>query len=153
LNAAYAVIQTLLLGIFAVVVVFGPKVWLLPSNAILAIAGDGACAAGLLLLLIALGQIGRSVQIAPAPREDGRLVTSGVYAWLRHPMYTAILLVIVGFFFRTPTLAVGIAGAIVIAFLVIKTRFEERLLLARYPEYARYKSRTWGIVPWPRRPS
>ncbi len=150
-NVAYAFVQTLLLCIFAGAMFFGPKVWLLPSNAALTIAGDVLCAAGLALLLAALVQIGRALQIAPQPRADATLVTSGVYAWFRHPMYTAILSAIAGLFLREPTVAVGIAGAVAIAFLAIKTRYEERLLLARYPEYVRYKSRTWGIVPWPHR--
>ncbi len=136
---------------FAGAMFFGSKVWILPNNAALKIAGDVLCAAGLLLLFVALGQIGRAIQVAPAPRPNATLVTSGVYAWFRHPMYTAILSVIAGLFLREPILAVAIAGAIAIAFLALKTRYEERLLLARYPEYAQYKSRTWGIVPWPRR--
>lgn len=38
--------------------------------------------------------------------------------------------------------AIGIAGVVVIAFLGVKRRVEERFLLAAYPEYARYRKRT-----------
>jgi len=36
----------------------------------------------------------------------------------------------------------------VIVFLAVKVRLEEELLLARYPEYATYRARTWGLIPW-----
>ena len=55
---------------------------------------------------------------------------------------TAILIIVAGLFLRKPTVPVAIAAAVVAAFLVVKVRFEEKLLLARYHEYAEYKSRT-----------
>ena len=58
-----------------------------------------------------------------------------------------------GIFLRTPALFIAIAGGIVAVFLVIKVRFEERLLAARYPAYPAYKAASWGLVPWPRRRS
>jgi protein-S-isoprenylcysteine O-methyltransferase Ste14 len=96
----------------------------------------------------ALASIRGAVQIAPEPRADAQLVTSGIYRRLRHPIYSAILLLVVGLFLRKPTVAVGAAAALVIAFLLMKVRVEEKLLLARYPEYADYKRRTWGLMPW-----
>jgi protein-S-isoprenylcysteine O-methyltransferase Ste14 len=50
-------------------------------------------------------------------------------------------------FLRKPTVSLGVAAAIVIVFLLIKVRFEERLLLERYPDYADYQRRTWGLLP------
>ena len=87
------------------------------------------------------------VQVAPAPREGGHLVTRGIYGWLRHPIYTAIVIVILGLFLRQPTVVVAIAGAAAVVFLIVKVRFEESLLLERYPEYAAYRRRTCGILP------
>ena len=37
--------------------------------------------------------------------------------------------------------------AITIIFFLLKVRVEEKLLLARYPEYAEYKRGAWGIIP------
>jgi protein-S-isoprenylcysteine O-methyltransferase Ste14 len=81
------------------------------------------------------------------------LVSGGVYRRFRHPIYTAIVIVGIGLFLRKPTVAVAVAAAVVIAFLLVKVRFEEALLQARYPEYAEYRDRTWGLIPWFRRSS
>jgi protein-S-isoprenylcysteine O-methyltransferase Ste14 len=86
------------------------------------------------------------MQVSPEPKADGHLVTRGVYRWLRHPMYTGITLLVIGLALRTPTLWVAVAGVALIALLLVKARFEERLLAARYPDYPAYRSRTWGVL-------
>jgi protein-S-isoprenylcysteine O-methyltransferase Ste14 len=149
----YGFAQTALLCVFAGAVFFGPGTLLLLPSVIPGVVGAVLCGAGLVLLFAALGWIGRAVQISPEPRPGATLVTTGVYKWLRHPIYTSIVVVVVGIFLRRPTLVIGIAGVVVIAFLVIKVRFEEKLLVERYPTYSEYKMRTWGIIPWPRRSS
>jgi protein-S-isoprenylcysteine O-methyltransferase Ste14 len=108
------------------------------------------CAAGIALLLVAIFRIGQSVQIAPEPKKTATLVTTGVYKYLRHPIYTAIIAVVIGLFLRRPTLPIAIAGLAVIVFLLVKVRFEETLLRARYSQYAEYMTTSWGILPWRR---
>ena len=143
----YAVAQTLLLFVFAGAFFLdsGPRLF---TAGMLGTVGAVLCAVGLVLMLLAFASLGGSIQIAPQPRIDGHLVTRGVYRRLRHPIYTAIVILVVGLFFRKPTVSTAIMAAVVIAFLVVKAQFEETLLLARYPEYADYRRRTWGIVPW-----
>lgn len=142
----YATIQTALLVAFAAVVFFnrGPLLFSSPEART---AGTALCALGLLLMLVAFVSLRAVIQIAPEPKPNGQLVTSGVYRWLRHPIYTGMLVIIVGLFLRRPTIALAIAAAIAIAFLLLKTRFEEALLTARYPEYAAYRKRTSGVLP------
>ncbi len=142
--------QTVLLCAFAVVFIADGGPWLLMSMTSRAV-GAALCAAGLLLLLSAFVSIGSAVRIEPEPRPGSELVTRGVYRYLRHPIYTAIVMLVLGLFLRKAAISVAIAAAVVIVFLVVKVRFEEKVLLARYPEYAAYKSRTWGLVPWLRR--
>jgi protein-S-isoprenylcysteine O-methyltransferase Ste14 len=40
-------------------------------------------------------------------------------------------------------------SATVLAFLGFKVRYEERRLAARYPAYAAYRARTWGVFLQP----
>jgi protein-S-isoprenylcysteine O-methyltransferase Ste14 len=147
----YGYLQTLILCAFAAVVFLAPGPPLIPPNKIAPAIGAALCALGLLLLFAALRTIGSSVQIAPEPRSGATLVTTGIYRRFRHPIYTAIVLVVAGLFLRKPTAPIAIAAAIVIAFLIVKVRFEEQLLAAHYPTYSEYKSRTWGLLPWPHR--
>lgn len=142
----YALAQTLLLFAFAAAFFLdtGPHLYTAGTPGTV---GTVLCAVGLLLMLLAFASIRWSIQIAPEPRVGAQLVTRGVYKRLRHPIYTAILVLVVGLLLRKPTVAMAIMAAVVIAFLVVKARFEETLLLVRYPEYAEYRTRTWGIVP------
>lgn len=105
------------------------------------------CAAGLLMMAAALAAMGRVMQVSPIPKDEGRLVTRGVYRRLRHPMYTAIVLVVIGLTLRAPSLLVAVAGIALITLLLAKASFEERLLVARYPDYPEYRRRTWGVIP------
>jgi protein-S-isoprenylcysteine O-methyltransferase Ste14 len=146
----YAIIQSVLLVMFAAVVFFGPRTPVLLGGRTPRIAGNVLCAAGLLLLFAGIRHLGAALQVNPAPKAGANLVTTGIYRWLRHPIYTAIVLLVAGLFLRTPTIAVAGATAIVILYLAIKIRFEERLLLASYPDYAEYRRRAWGLVPRPR---
>jgi protein-S-isoprenylcysteine O-methyltransferase Ste14 len=83
----------------------------------------------------------------PEPRANARLVTSGPYAWVRHPMYLAVLLFAAGLVvgWRGPTHAAAFALLAVV--LHAKAGREERLLRQRFPEYAAYAARTARIVP------
>ena len=109
--------------------------------------GTTLCTLGLLLMLAAFVSLRAVIQVAPEPKAGGHLVTGGLYRWLRHPIYSGMVLLFVGLFLRKPTAAVGIASAVIITFLFVKALFEEQLLQERYPDYAEYKARSWGIIP------
>jgi len=143
----YGAVQTILLCVFAAAFMLDRSRPLFEPGTP-GIIGLVLCAAGLALMVAAFATIRGVIQIAPEPRADGHLVTGGVYRWLRHPIYTAILILAVGLFLRKPTPAVALAALVVIVFLIVKSRFEETLLQIRYSKYAGYKTRTWGVVPF-----
>jgi protein-S-isoprenylcysteine O-methyltransferase Ste14 len=141
----YAAAQTLLLIVFAALFFLFPGPLLFASRAAVR-TGTIVCGAALLLLVVSLVTLRRVIQIAPAPKESGHLVSVGIYNVLRHPIYTAMTLLLVGLWLRRPTVITGLSAAVVIAFLVVKSRYEESLLLARYPDYAAYRLRTRGVL-------
>ena len=145
----YGVAQSVLLAVFAAGYLLDGSVPIFHSRGAAA-AGLGICAAGLLLMFSALASLRDVVQVAPEPRAGGHLVTRGVYSRFRHPIYTAILLLVSGSFSGSRRCSVGIGGLAVMGFLAVKVRFEEQLLVARYPDYVAYRQRAWGLVPWPR---
>ena len=78
-----------------------------------------------------------------------QLVDSGVFRYIRHPLYTSLLLFGWGVFFKHPTwTAAGIAlGAT--AFLMATTVYEEEENLGRFGEvYVDYQKRTWRMIPF-----
>jgi protein-S-isoprenylcysteine O-methyltransferase Ste14 len=138
--------QFALIAIFGMVFVLdrGETLGLPPA---VAAAGWVACAAGIVIGAAALAAMGRVMRVSPEPKPGGHLVTRGVYRKLRHPMYTAVVLVALGLWLRKPSLALAIAGVALIALLLAKARYEERLLAARYPDYGAYRKRSWGLIP------
>ena len=143
----YVAGQFVLLAIFAAAAVLDPGFQDIAWPAAMRFAGLALCAVGLVIGAAALVAMGRVMQVSPEPKAEGHLVTSGPYRSFRHPMYTAIVLVVVGLWLRRPAMTVAIAGAALIVLLVRKARFEEGLLQSRYPEYAGYRTRTWGVIP------
>jgi protein-S-isoprenylcysteine O-methyltransferase Ste14 len=106
-----------------------------------------AAAAAILVGLVSLWQLRHSFRPAPTPADEGRLERGGIYCWLRHPMYHAVLgLVLAGCLWR-PHPAVLVVGALHYLFYRAKSRYEERLLRQRYESYADYRRRTWGLGP------
>jgi protein-S-isoprenylcysteine O-methyltransferase Ste14 len=89
----------------------------------------------------------RSFHAAANPTEGG-LVTHGPYRFLRHPIYTAIVLFTFAGAFSHPSLAASGLAVVVLAGSLARILPEERLLRARYPEYAAYASRTRRMIPY-----
>lgn len=89
----------------------------------------------------------RHFRVVPSPKPDGELVAHGIYRWLRHPMYSAVLMVVAALTTLRPGAVVLALAAANFAFYLAKARYEEGLLLDHYPGYARYRARTWGVLP------
>jgi len=89
----------------------------------------------------------RSFSALPQPRDDGGLVDSGLYARVRHPIYSGIALGGLGWAIaRGSPLALGAEVALV-AILYLKAAREEELLIGRYPAYEAYRARTKRLIP------
>ena len=73
--------------------------------------------------------------------------THGAYRFIRHPMYSSLLLASFACVGARPDAAtVGLALALALV-LAIKASREERMLRAAFPEYAEYQRRSWGFIP------
>lgn len=90
---------------------------------------------------------GRSFHFAANPTEGG-LVTSGPYAFIRHPIYAAVCyFVTAGALDNLPKVTCGFA-LLVFFGAALRIILEERFLLQQYPEYAAYAKRTKRVVPF-----
>ena len=108
----------------------------------------GVMVVGLALALAAGFRLGRNLTPLPVPVDGGRLVTAGVYAFARHPIYGGLLMLALGWSALAGSLGTLVATLALWALFELKSRFEERALMARYPEYARYRAGTRRFVPF-----
>ena len=84
----------------------------------------------------------------PYPVDHSRLVTSGVYRIVRHPLYSALLFAALGWVCYT--LSLSHLALMVLGFLFFnyKAGKEEGWLTERHPEYRGYAGRVKKFVPW-----
>jgi protein-S-isoprenylcysteine O-methyltransferase Ste14 len=85
--------------------------------------------------------------IRPNPRIGGRLVTTGPYRHIRHPMYSAALLAAAALALTSPPAAGALAWIALLLVLLRKAALEERWMAERHPDYVPYRARTRRLVP------
>lgn len=123
----------------------GERSWSVPSW-LVAVAAAMIAIAAVIALAGAL-RLGTGLTASPLPSATAQLRTTGVYACVRHPIYTGLLLggagvVLLGG--RTSRVWVWFA---LLGLLWGKSLLEERKLAARFPGYREYAARTPRLVP------
>jgi protein-S-isoprenylcysteine O-methyltransferase Ste14 len=111
------------------------------------IGGLVLIAAATICSLAGLLALGRNLTPFPKPSASAQLVQHGIYALIRHPLYTAVFFAAVGWSLvwqSWPALAVSLALAL---FFDAKARHEERWLLRQFPEYDSYARRVRRFIP------
>lgn len=104
--------------------------WLLPWWSWL-LFGTGS----LILLWAAVSLGGANLTVMPDPRAANALSTRGIYRYVRHPMYTAVLLCGAALAIGAPTAVRLVTLPLLLVVLLLKIRHEEALLAARHPAY------------------
>lgn len=88
-----------------------------------------------------------NLHILPDVRQNAQLVQRGPYRWLRHPMYTALLLTTGALVADTFSWLRLSFWLVLLVDLLIKLYYEERLLAAHYPDYHRYQQQSKRLLP------
>ena len=105
--------------------------------------------AGLLLGIWAVITIKTgNFNITPDVKPEARLVQTGPYAFIRHPMYAALLLVTLPLVLETFSLFRAALWLLLITVLVLKLRYEEQLLIRAHPDYLAYIAKTYRLIPF-----
>lgn len=107
--------------------------------------------AGLALVLAASLRLGRALTPTPVPNGRGTLQTSGLYRYMRHPIYTGVLLIVIGLVVGSGNAIAGLVGLVTFGFFDSKARWEEAQLDRAFPGYEAYARRTARFFPHPRR--
>jgi protein-S-isoprenylcysteine O-methyltransferase Ste14 len=138
-------------GVLIVGILLTPSgdAWPLPRSA--AIVATGLTWTGLGLVVWAVLVFGRGVTPSPMPSSNAHLQNRGPYRWIRHPMYTGVIVLMAGSAIgRRSWIAAGL-WVLLLAFFLAKLRWEEQRLIETYPGYHRYRDAVPALVPCPRR--
>jgi protein-S-isoprenylcysteine O-methyltransferase Ste14 len=110
-------------------------------------SGLAVMSLGLALYFAGLLRLGASWRIGIDREQPGALVTSGLFARIRHPLYGGILLATLGMAVLAADVVSFAAMAAAWTAVPIQARLEEEFLASLYPEYAQYRARTGRFVP------
>ena len=117
--------------------------WVLPA------IGAVASLLGALVAVWAWRTLDRAATPYPRPREGGRLIETGPYAYVRHPIYSAGLLFFLGYALATSSGALVPLAALAVLWRN-KAALEEELLERHYRGYRDYRARVpGGFLPRP----
>jgi len=86
--------------------------------------------------------------IEPALKENCQLITTGIYRWIRHPMYTSVTLMMLGVTLMDSCITMWILWFFLIIILLLKAKREESLWLDYDPCYHNYKEKTKYFIPY-----
>lgn len=102
---------------------------------------------GMLTGVAALLQLRKSLSPFPSPLAAGKLVTTGVFWRVRHPIYSSILFVAGGYVLYSGSFYKAFITLLLWILFYFKSEYEESLLLEKYEDYALYKRRTGRFFP------
>ena len=91
--------------------------------------------------------LGRNRTPYPVPEAHARLVQEGIYGYVRHPLYSCLIVLGISWaaiWFSVATLVSGVVQAL---FLYLKAGLEERKLLVQFVEYREYQLRVPRFFP------
>jgi protein-S-isoprenylcysteine O-methyltransferase Ste14 len=143
---------------FAWIAFFLPLLWIVtplfafaeyPLHALPFTVGTVLLALGLWLFYRSHADLGTNWSITLQVRENHQLVTRGVYRWIRHPMYLALLIFAVGQALVIPNWFVGPSDALVMAVLVaLRVPREELMMREEFgSDYVAYSADTKRLIP------
>jgi protein-S-isoprenylcysteine O-methyltransferase Ste14 len=143
-------VQVLLMGL----VVFGPRTWHgwptvpFPAGRWVSLLGLVLLTSGAALAASGILKLGGALTPLPYPAPGAVLRETGVYRFVRHPMYCGVLIGALGWALVRRGWLTIVYVLVAWAFIEVKVRREEAWLLERFPDYAAYQRRVRKFIPF-----
>lgn len=130
---------------------FGPTIAIADRGVASVLASIGSLFLGIGLAFLAAGiyTLARAgaFTVFARPAATGRLVETGVFRVVRHPVYSGLVFASLGSGLVRLSPVTLIGAGLLFAILDLKRRREETWLTERYPGYPAYRSRTKALIP------
>lgn len=121
---------------------------ILPRTPELAIAAVIITLAGMGFAVWARVHLGQNWSSVPTVKEHHQLIRSGPYRLVRHPIYSGILLAMMGTFLANGKVRGAVAVALIWLGWVLKSRMEEEFMVRTFgAEYEEYRRTTGALIP------
>ncbi|WP_291103083.1 MULTISPECIES: methyltransferase family protein [unclassified Flavobacterium] len=102
---------------------------------------------GGIIIILALLQLNKNLSPFPTPKEKATLLQTGLYKYIRHPIYTGIMILFLGYsLYQNSLYKLGISLFLVVLFH-FKSNYEEHQLALKFPDYKLYKIKTGKFLP------
>ncbi|OKH37050.1 hypothetical protein NIES2119_14615 [[Phormidium ambiguum] IAM M-71] len=144
-------LQALLIIVFPFLPVYRPT-WLeINSSNLLYLYWSVSAFLGLIALIFiskGLIDLGKQLTPLPYPKENGELVQTGMYSFVRHPLYSGLIFSTLSWAIFQMSLSHLFAVLIIFIVLNAKARKEETWLSDKFPEYSDYQQKVKKLIPW-----
>jgi protein-S-isoprenylcysteine O-methyltransferase Ste14 len=100
---------------------------------------------GMIMMLVTIRHLGRAFSLVPQARS---VVQTGPYRWIKHPLYLAEEIVILGVVLLHLTPLTVILLVLHIGVQICRIHYEEDLLRRNCPEYSSYEASRWRLIPY-----
>jgi protein-S-isoprenylcysteine O-methyltransferase Ste14 len=143
----YVAIQAILISL----ILFGPRgpdlLSAEPLKLILLSCGISLGFTAIFIMLIAAINLGKNLTPLPCPKDNAQLVQSGLYRFVRHPIYFGVLLAALAWLLIFPGAYILIYAIALFVLFDLKARREELWLVERFPAYSDYQMRVKKLLP------
>lgn len=102
---------------------------------------------GLLILLLALLQLNNNLSPFPTPKSSAELIQTGLYKFIRHPIYTGIIFLLFGYGIYCSSLFKIVISILLLILFYFKSSYEEKLLQSKYSNYSEFKKTRGRFFP------
>jgi len=94
----------------------------------------------LIIIVFSAKDLRKSLSPMPRPKENSKLITSGIYRFFRHPMYYSLIIISFSFFIKSLTIY-NLILTILLTFIIFnKIKIEEEYLTKKFHNYTLYKN-------------
>ena len=143
--------MTLFFLLFYLILLSGKWVWQISpghTQELLIVLGTMMIVAGCFINIIARFHLGKNWANQIKIYEDHNLIQTGMYRWVRHPLYASLILMFYGACLIFRNIAAVLAVTLVfVPFMYYRALQEERLLILRFPQYEAYRRKTGMLFP------
>ena len=95
----------------------------------------------LIIIVFSVKELWKSLSPMPRPKENSKLITSGIYRLFRHPMYYSLIIISFSFFIKSLTIY-NLILTILLTFIISnKIKIEEAYLTKKFHYYNSYKNK------------